>query len=314
MRTIYSFLFLLLSFTFITITSCDEESTNFPIELNDISSPPGSYINKLAINSRGDFFAVSSNNLFISTNRGTSWDTLANSADEILITSDDYIFIRRYMVNGTALYRSSNSGKSWTEILLDEFYIASITEDQNGNIYACGRGLRKSSDNGNTWEMIYQGNVFNAGITNSNTIVIGIPGHFVGQLWFSSDNGISWDSTGYYINFPTFCNYKTFIFAGGLFGDEGGGGVHKSSDGIIWKSCGLSQSSVTSFISNRQNKLFIGTSEGIYFTEDEGRTWQNVLVDSVITTLMKDEFGYLYAGTIYGTFLRSTDNGLKWHN
>jgi photosystem II stability/assembly factor-like uncharacterized protein len=301
----------LLTITVIAITSCDEESINIPIELNDITNPPGSYINKLAINSQGDFFAVTPAGLFTSTDRGTSWDTLVNLTDDILITADDYIIIQRYMPNGTALYRSSNNGNSWTEILIDEFYIASITDDKNGNIYVCGSILRKSSDKGNTWEIIFQDNVFSACITNSNNIVIGIQGDFVSQILVSSDNGISWDSTGYSINFPTFIESTAVLYAG----EKAGDGVYKSFDeGFTWEFCGLTQGAVLSFVLNRLNKLIAGTSKGIYLTEDEGRTWQNVLADTEVTTLMKDKLGYLYAGTTRGAFLRSTDNGKTWHN
>ncbi len=303
---------------FCMITSCSEKSTNPPEkELNDITNPPGGYVNEIAINSRGDFFASTWNGIFRSTDYGSSWDTVRGGMNvtELKITADDVIFISFYIFNAPEILRSSDNGITWTQLTSPVLFISSIEEDRNGNIYVCGTGLYKSTDKGNTWEEIYQWSVYDAFIPNDSTILIGIPGTFSGQILYSSDNGSSWDSTGHNVNVSAFYRYGSFIFTGGFFGDEGGGGVHKSTNGgINWEALGLYQTSITSFITNKLNQLFIGTDKGIYFTEDAGVTWQNVLADSVVTTLTRDSKNYLYAGTNKGTFLRSTDNGMTWHN
>jgi len=301
------------------ITSCSERITNPPVEeLNDITNPPGGYIDELAINLQGDFFVSTSNGLFRSMDNGSSWDTVRGgmSFTELKITTNDDIFISLYFLNDTEIFRSTDNGNSWISLISPVLYVYSIEEDQNGDIYVCGvGGLFKSTDKGNSWEEIYPGSVFNVCTVNDNSIIIGIPGDFVGQLLYSPDNGNSWDSTGHNLNLSALYKYGSFVFAGGFFGDEGGGGVHKTTNGgINWESCGLDFRSVTSFVTNELNQLFVGTDEGIYFTDDNGISWQNALTDSVITTLMRDSKDYLYAGTNEGTFLRSTDNGMNWHN
>jgi len=301
------------------IFSCSEKSTNPPIEeFNDITSPPCQWINELEINSRGDFFAATSNGFFISTDRGSRWDTLRlGTAVSILkLTANDVIFISYYSLNASVLLRSTDNGSSWTSLPHPLFFLISIETDISGNIYISGvGGLFKSTDLGDSWEEIYHGVVYDVCIPDDNTFIIGIPGTFVGEILYSTDNGISWDSTGHNVNVPAFYVFNAIIFAGGIFGDEGGGGVHKSSNGgINWEAIGLNKTSITSFITNKLNQLFIGTDEGIYFTDDNGTSWQNVLADSVVTTLMKDLRDFLYAGTNKGTFLRSIDNGITWHN
>lgn len=304
--------------TVLMITFCTEDSTSPPEEeLNDITNPPGGYIIKLAINSQGDFFAATATGLFCSTNKGSKWNTVYINfgITDLLVTTSDVLFISYFSFDSSTLLRSFDNGNSW-ESLPSPRLNSSLYESEGGNIYSYGEdGLYKSTDLGDTWEVFYDMHTSNVLIHNDSIIIIGIPGEFIGQIIYSTDNGISWDSTGYNINVLAFYEYDSLIFVGGSFGDEGGGGVHKSTDdGLNWESCGLNQTSVSSFVTNKQNKSFIGTSEGIYFTEDEGATWQNILTDSVVTTLMKDEKGFLYAGTIYGTFIRSTDNGMTWHN
>jgi photosystem II stability/assembly factor-like uncharacterized protein len=302
---------------------CTEKSTNPPPppppdELNDINNPPGTYINKLAINSIGDIFAATSDGIFISTNRGSRWDTLRlpPAVSILKLTANDVIFISYYSLNASTLLCSKDNGSSWTSLPHPLFFLLSIETDISGNIYISGvGGLFKSTDLGNNWEQLYNRNTYELCILNDSTFVIGIPGSFVGEILYSSDYGNSWDSTDHHVNVIEFYKYNSIILAGGSWGDEGGGGVHKSTDGgICWQSSSLERNSVSSFITNNLNQIFIGTDAGIYFTDDQGTSWQNVLADSVITTLVRDSKDYLYAGTNEGTFLRSTDNGMTWHN
>ncbi len=65
---------------------------------------------------------------------------------------------------------------------------------------------------------------------------------------------------------------------------------------------------------NDPTVFIIGAGGGIYSSLDSGKTWQYAIADTVAITFMKDKKGFLYAGTIWGTFLRSTDNGITWHN
>jgi photosystem II stability/assembly factor-like uncharacterized protein len=305
------------------ITSCSERSTNPPVveELNDIASPPCRWINVLEINSKGDFFAATSDGLFHSTDNGSSWSLITfpffgfNDINELKIASNDYIYLPYYSINASYLFHSTDNGNTWT-LYEAAGWISSIEEDQYGNIYFCESGLYKSSDEGGSWQRIYQGGVDDVCIPNDTMLLIGVRGgYFTGHLEYSTDMGSNWHNTSYNVTVLEFYNYNSIIFVGGMWGDEGGGGIHKSTDGgISWQLCGFGLNSVTSFVTSNQNKLFIGTDVGIYFTADNAVTWQNVLSDSFVTTLMRDSKDFLYAGTNHGSFLRSTDNGMTWQN
>ena len=306
------------------ITSCSERSTNPSVveELNDITSPPSNWIKVLVVNSSNDFFAGTINGLFRSTDKGSNWDLLTlpyslfHDINEVKITSNDDVYAPSYSLNIVYLLRSTDNGNTWFVILeTPGGSIKSIEEDQYGNIYYCGFGLLKSTDYGNEWQNLFSGGVGDVCIPNDSTIVIGVPGSFHGQILYSTNSGISWDSTHYGVTVLSFYQYNSLIFTGGSFGDEGGGGVHKSTDGgISWEFCGFGLNSVTSFVTNNKNQLLCGTDRGIYLTDDLGATWQNVLADSFVTTLMRDLQDFLYAGTNHGSFLRSTDNGMTWQN
>lgn len=313
------FKILLLLVTASLIISCSENTTNPPVEeLNDITNPEGGYINKLTINSEGDFFAGTPYGLFISSDRGSTWNSLTSMINtildvkDVLITSDNHIFI---ICNSFEIFRSTDKGVTWTYATTSSRTDYSVKEDLSGNLYACGGDLFRSTDDGSTWEIFRNGTVYNICFPNDSLIIIGIPGIIGGEVSYSSDNGNTWLATGSYINVSEFFLYSSLVFAGGFLGFEGGGGVYKSTDyGIHWESCGFDYRSVLSFTTNKQDNLFVGTSDGIYYTENEGTTWQKVLPDSIVTTLMKDNQDFLYAGTDKGTFLRSTDNGITWGN
>jgi photosystem II stability/assembly factor-like uncharacterized protein len=309
---------LLLFITVLMLIYCTEDFTSPPQKkLNDITNPPGGQIIKLGINSKGDFFSATETGLYISTDEGSNWDTIYTRYGiyDLLITLNDILFFTYSSFDSFNLLRSYDNGRTW-DYFQPPHLNGGLYETKDGNIFSYGQdGLYRSSDLGETWDELYTGLLYCVCAPNDTLIIIAVPGTFNGQIVYSTDNGSSWNSTHYAVTVLEFYNYDSFVFAGGSFGDEGGGGVHKSSDeGITWESCGLDQTSVSSFVTNKQNELFIGTSEGIYFTDDDGSTWQIVLSDSAVTTLMKDGKSFLYAGTMYGTFLRSTDNGMSWHN
>ncbi|MBK9099009.1 MAG: hypothetical protein IPM14_12980 [bacterium] len=316
--------FILLSLiTVLILTFCTEDSTNPPEEeLNDITNPPGGYINEIGINSQGDFFAATHEGLFISTDRGSTWHSQTllidsiTSVTEIKITSDDYVFISYIKSGNSHILRSSDNGNTWISLSSTMTLIHQFEEDLYGNIYVAGDGLHKSSDKGNTWEVLYTDNhIFDVFFPDTSSIIIGISFDFPGQILYSSDRGITWDSTGYQIHVASFYSHNSMLFAGGVSSSiYGGGGIHKSVDGgKSWSLSGLGTASTTQYITNRINKLFIGTGYGIFSTSDDGESWTHT-VDTVAISYMKDRLGYLYAGTIWGNFIRSTDDGNSWHN
>jgi len=319
--------FILLSFiTVLILTSCNEDSINHPNDkLNDITNPPGGYINKFAINSQGSFFVSNSVGIFRSIDEGSTWEQLPLSINGLLhvydieITEDDFIFALSYFVSSGSIWkiiRSTDNGNTWTELSLISDWLTAIETDSYGDIYACGRGIFKSTDKGNTWEEFYDGNVYNICFPKDSTVVIGISGFYVGEILYSTNGGNDWQSTGYFNDLITFYYLDSIIFAGCNNGYESGGGISKSTDwGASWNSVALyERTPVGSFVSNSLNQVLSGSFLGIHLSTDKGETWQNVLLDSVVTTLMRDRKGFIYAGTSSGTFLRSTDNGISWHN
>lgn len=311
---------LILLLVFVVSFSCSERSTNPPEQINDITNPPGAWINALAVNSNGDFFAGTSQGLFKSSDKGTTWHATTISGVNIeivkVLSNDVIITASAPVFNSVDFKKSTDDGTTWNSLQLDTPHCFSLEEDQQGNIYACiAFGLFKSTDEGESWVSIYPTSVFSVSFPTDSMIIIGVPGDFVGEIKYSTDTGTTWQSTGYNANVYKFFRLDQYIFAGSGWGDEGGSGVHRSADnGLFWLPSGLEAYTVSSFTSNKFNHLICGTNNGIYLSITFGNSWENVLQDSAVTTLMRDGNNFLYAGTFSGTFLRSTNDGMTWRN
>jgi photosystem II stability/assembly factor-like uncharacterized protein len=310
------------------IISCSEKSINPPVEeLNDITSPPSNWIGepKLAINSQGDYFISNSKGIFRSTNEGNTWDTLPLSINgllhtyEIKITDDDIIFTLAIFVSSGSrmkILRSTNNGNSWTELSLGNDWLTSIEKDSDNNIYVCGNKVYKSTNYGDTWEEIYSEKVSAIGFPRDSIVIIGIREGNYGRVLYSDNNGISWQSTNNFNELLSFYKNDSTMYAGTNNNRYSTGGILKSTDwGRSWEQSGLSgRTPVYSFITNSLNQVLCASTAGIFLTADDGASWQDALADSSVSSLIKDKNGYLYTITARGTFLRSTDNGMSWHD
>ena len=310
------------------IISCSEKSINPPVEeLNDITSPPSNWIgiNNIAINSQGDFFISNSFGIFRSADEGSTWNEIHISIDslsniyEIEITNNDIIFVRASFISsgsGWRIIRSMDNGISWTELSLQINWFSSMEIDLDGNIYVCGSKVYKSTNYGDTWEEFYNGKVSAIGFPKDNIVLIGIREGQYGRVLYSDNNGSSWQSTNNYNELLSLYKNGSTIYAGTNNTSYSSGGILKSTDwGQSWESSGLTgRTPVHSFITNSLNQVLSATDAGIFLTTDDGVSWQDALADSSVLSLIKDEKGYLYTVTSRGTFLRSTDNGMTWHN
>ncbi len=310
------------------IISCSEKFTNPPIEkLNDITSPPSNWIgiNNIAINSQGDFFISNSFGIFRSADEGSTWNKIHISIDslsniyEIEITNNDIIFVRASFISSGSTWkilRSIDNGISWIELSLQINWFSSMEIDLDGNIYVCGSKVYKSTDYGDTWEEIYSEKVSAIGFPRDSIVIIGIREGNYGRVLYSDNNGISWQSTNNFNELLSFYKNDSIMYAGTNNNRYSTGGILKSTDwGRSWEQSGLSgRTPVYSFITNSLNQVLCASTAGIFLTADDGASWQDALADSSVSSLIKDKNGYLYTITDRGTFLRSTDNGMSWHN
>ena len=224
------------------------------------------------------------------------------------------------------LYKSTDNGKSWTEIELDEPMGITNLIYYKGIILGCNANgemgyILRSEDEGETFSKV------SIGISAMIRRFFGYGDYlFIGTtyrgVYRSSDNGISWteQSTGLDSLFITdFHSNDEYLFVTTLEG-----GVYRSSDkGDSWTAVntGLPDENGVCVITIEQiaSYLFVsladngaGTAQGVYRSSDNGENWEDV--SDGLTELE----GMLYAfgdNLLFGsvtTLFSSSDNGDSW--
>jgi|GEM_PF-1696203 hypothetical protein len=255
---------------------------------------------------------------------GLSW-LLANSG--LPAISDSY-----YIVNldtsvlatassGGSIYRSINSGASWTEISGTSG--ASAIGIITGSILAAcddGRILR-SDDDGESFSQVYDldtplGAIDIANI--STNIFVGIVGSGV---YRSVDNGENWTAvnTGLTsLKIAALYANETYLFAG----TEDGGIFRSADNGDSWTdiSAGIENFYVVAIVET-EDYIFIATYDndneeesGIFRSADNGDSWTEA--NTGLSTLdIGDLFVFgsiVLAGATNGKLFKSIDDGLNW--
>jgi photosystem II stability/assembly factor-like uncharacterized protein len=231
------------------------------------------------------------------------------------------------MVNSSdayAVFRSPDNGRSWNPVLgdgtpsVDPVQIRFLSD---GTIYILdGFGhIACSSDSGYTWRQVgAKGRAMAACVDPSGTIYL-VNDYGVHQ---STDRGMFYATIG-----PEPPVARTALTDGAslVYGDSTL--MLKTSEGLHyyhlrdgrWASAldGLRLVSVTSLLSAFDQVLFAGTAtEGIFRTDDRGRSWRTVLscgdegCGEVRTMLLSGE-GHIYA-VVGNTIYRSVDGGWMW--
>src|SRR5665647_1043843 len=162
---------------------------------------------------------------------------------------------------------------------------------------------------GNFWEKTHGPNCGNiSSITfNSQGYIFALAYEGVFR---STDNGISWTNITNNMKGVTveslIINSNDVIFAGTT------GGICTSWDnGGSW-GLGIQTAALTIAISPN-GYMFAGTwHDGIYRSEDNGATWNQITTMGPIDHLLVNSAGYIFASTHRNGIYRSTDNGDNW--
>lgn len=84
----------------------------------------------------------------------------------------------------------------------------------------------------------------------------------------------------------------------------------------IWRKLAANSETVNCFIIGANNRVISGTSGGIFFSDNQGKSWKSSPVSeeyrAAILSVTKDEKGIMYAGMSKYGVLVSADNGNSW--
>lgn len=178
-------------------------------------------------------------------------------------------------------------------------------------LYAQDRNrIYRSEDGGQTWQPSAEGFPQNVTVTDfldEGSCILAATND--DGLYVSSDNGHSWKATGAGLpsNVTSLVKHNNLLFAAAWRA-----GVYVSRDhGKHWQESnfGLTDLEVNAFLS-MGNDLFLGTSTGIFYSWNNGKTWMKLLSVAHINGLMQVGNSICAVGA-KGVF-RSEDRGKNW--
>ena len=218
---------------------------------------------------------------------------------------------------------SSDEGSTWHNVsagLLDTAFVNRITECDNGDLLTqTPYGVYRSTDSARSWAYV----VIDESVVSTDLIVTGHGGMvYAGTdvgVYYSDDNGLTWKGSG-----TGFWHRSIECFANGANGTIYAGtdaGLFKSSDdGETWSRCPSPQNVsnnlwhvVSLFVSHSETIYAQSRGNGISRSRDLAHSWSQLpLADSAIAAIQLDSSGNVLAGLLWGTILRSSDEGDTW--
>ncbi len=241
----------------------------------------------------------------------------------LIVNSNGDILAGTY---GKGVFISKDNGNSWQQTGLSNKWVNCMTISPDGIIFAGtdAAGIYRSTDNGSTWTSINK----NITWTWINSFAFNPKGYiyvgtYKGGLYYSTDYGDNWNSIN--TNLPN-ADITSIIFntSGDIFIGTDGHSIYRSKDnGLTWTNIGWSGAKTHSFAITASNKIFAGTPDGIYYSTDNGDSWNRIfdlnLMSAAIRSIIINSSGNLFAAADGGDFWTSssgvyisTDDGNKW--
>ncbi len=224
----------------------------------------------------------------------------------------------RYTFAGTTggtLYRSSNDGASWSQVLGTTNTEMEGIAISGSTVFVASDSLYISNDSGSTWTV----RNYPDGYSNPQGLLAVLGDYLIlasrEDLYLTSDQGITWETIH---QAPTTSNCLVVkdgnIYVGGV------SLIHSNDSGKTWTDDSLADRIQS--IASEGNNIFAGSDyrDKIYRSTDNGITWDTTSIGlppigsqgpyEVITSLYQDS-SILFAGTPFGLF-RSLDIGTSW--
>ncbi|HLG32648.1 MAG TPA: T9SS type A sorting domain-containing protein [Ignavibacteriaceae bacterium] len=190
-----------------------------------------------------------------------------------------------------------------------------IVVSSSENLYASSwddRTLYKSTDDGNNWTtMISNLEIETIEAVGIDTLIFSTLDR---KLYFSLDGGITYNLNNTFNSRIYTIRYINYVDSSLILLGTVNGFVHISRDfGNSWIAQQVSTGYVYS-IRIIQNRIYTATNKGLFFSDNSGQTWQNMIVvepDEPVFDIEIDSMNNLYVSADYDVY-KSTDSGTTW--
>ena len=268
-------------------------------------------------NLNGRLFTSTNKTLYVSDDNAETWtqmfdDQFQSAIKTVNSDNEGVLFIG---TDRNGLFKADASGLNIEHIAFP-LNIIDIAVDNKGEIVVCTRwdGYYQSSNHGENWSLIDPlGFVtINASSTihSDGTIVIS---NWSGTF-FSYDHGTS------FVYFDDLQYDPVNIMAvnedGYIYGGKAQNGIYRSHvNGCVFVSLGLNFTHVTCAAINSVNKIYAGTTDGLFCFEDNGKEWKEInefhgQETEAVAIDTEDHIFIVSSGKFYQSF----DEGKTWKN
>ncbi len=288
--------------------------------------PFGGFVSCFAA-SGGSLFAGTDTGTFRSTDNGTSWKLVDDSASSPFTVNGRHLFSGSF---GGGISVSTDDGTNWVPadsglMVPGQPYLTVIVycmagQDSSLVVGTYGDGVFRSTNNGDTWTWLYTvlyskyglycGDIFSIAWSDSN-IFAGTGGNGIMR---STDDGATWTDTssGLYLNVYSLALIGTQLFAGTYDNFSGMCGVFLSTDsGISWTEAdeGIPTYMEAGSLAVSGTNLFAGCLCGngcgdVYLSTDSGKSWTSTDFQNHRIRGLNVLGDQLYAGTDSGAYRR----------
>lgn len=274
-------------------------------EIIENGLPPGfenDGVGSIAVSGSNAFAAAGGSSLFRSDDFGVNWQTAGKGIGVTTINAieeaaDGTLYAGVFDVG---LYTSTDKGTTWAHIpnTLPWLSVFEI-ETKEDYIFVSGNtGAQRSADRGDTWEELSQFGlplVVDDFEYNSQGIL------FAGAssgVYISSDDGNSWQP----LIDSSFPNVDDIVFdaADNLFASSAVGIYRYDANASSWMEIGnfFNIGGILSFNINEEGHLFVGLTDGIYRSVDEGENWDLLGLEGIrVSGIEFGAGGVIYAAT-----------------
>jgi photosystem II stability/assembly factor-like uncharacterized protein len=290
-------------------------AANSGIELTMIHDLIASGGNLLAAVSGRSSACPGANNVFKSTDNGTTWSLTSGLSGKIVNSfamKGSFVYAGFSAISGSGLWRSSNNGNTWQEVASPIENGDKIFVSGNAIIVADDNFIWRSLDDGASWDLVEKFALTGiSSFARAGTRLFAASGS---GMMTSENNGGSWTFSPFAGGVASFSSNGTIIYLGS------NSKVFKSTNqGATWidVSTGLGKGFIQALLYDGSN-LFAGTpddSAGIYRSTNGGTNWTPAAAGLPVGSNLRSLIsfgGFVFAGMNGDGIYRSSDRGDTW--